>query len=246
MRPAPAALEAWIAEAGELAMSSEPVLVPVEDERLFLTTYGICRQSIRYAQAYVATVHAGFAHEAAPLSRAAFEHAVTAQWCLLTPGGHALVAAGVWAGTFELARAVAQRAGDQEWLDEIEAAAPSRHHGRPSFTKMMKSVDHEDFLALIYALLSQGVHVTTGAVTGFLVADDDHDDVSLLDARRELDDVHYQVLHAAAMSALLALSVLAHVSEDQDLLDIVSQRSDELMLPWLLGTGERPGREGSG
>jgi len=238
MRPEKDALEAWIVEAGDLAAGTAPVQVLATNSRLFLTVYGICRQSIKYTQAYLVTARADFALESVPMVRAAFEHAVTAQWCYLTPGGHDLVLAGVKASMLELARKFATLSGNSAWQEEIAESTVPKDHGRPSFTKMMSAVDHEDHLATMYADLSQGVHVTSGALTEFLDASDDS--MALRDERQESADARYRVLHAAAMSSMFAISVLAHVRDDQHLLDILSQRSDELTLPLLLGDGTDP------
>ncbi|WP_315092847.1 DUF5677 domain-containing protein [uncultured Cellulomonas sp.] len=235
MKPTTRALKAWIAEAALLAVPPEQIRVPVENDRLFLTVYSVCRQAIRYAEAYSATAASGFEHEAVPLVRAAFEHAVTAQWVYLTPGGHALLSAGVRASMHDFQVRFAQRAGDHVWMDHLELSTPPKVHGRPNFGKMMRAVDHEEFLELIYSLLSQATHVTFRSVTGYL--DGSSEQFELLPERRVSAEVNYQVLHAAAMSSLLALSVLAHVIDDPQLLDLVSRRSDELMLPWLLESG---------
>lgn len=237
MQPSTEALQAWITEAAGLATNPDPVNVLVENQQLFFVIYGICRQSIRYSQAYLATVSSGFEHEAATLARAAFEHAVTAQWCFLIPGANKLLHAGIAASLHDLQTRVAQWLERDDWIEELDSNAPPKNHGRPSFSKMMIAVDPEMSLATIYSLLSQAAHVTAGAVTGFI--DSSSEPFTLLEERAGSVVRPYQVLHAAAMASLLALSVLAHVIDDPAMLAVVSQRSDELQLPWLL-EGDKP------
>lgn len=106
-----------------------------------------------------------------------------------------------------------------------EGTARGRRLGK--FQDMLRDLDHKHFLESRYNLLSQQVHVTHGAVTGFI------------DARQSELGITYEqnspyrsvATHVAALAATLARRLLARLRNDEAMLRQLPSVSDRLQLP---------------
>jgi len=222
-----APLVAWIDEAGEL-LRSTGLDVKRDGHDEFLLLFGLCAQSVRYAQAWSRLYSSGFEREAIVLARCAVEHAVSAQWCYFTAGGiqqlrdkivnerrSFYVDFGTWLEHDELLSAATSlpTADGEPW---------------PNFGRtILKEVDAQNFLRTSYRGLSRSAHVSDSTVAGFLEVSDNGYSVNVEPG----DPMAFQAAHGASVAAMLGLWVIAEQIEDKSLSDLLDRRSDELELP---------------
>ncbi|WP_072803133.1 DUF5677 domain-containing protein [Rhodococcoides yunnanense] len=237
------ALEVWIGDCITHLRDAEGFDVNRVHKEEFLLLYGVAARVMGYSDAYLRLSRAGLAAESAVLARTALEHAVTLQWIFIVNGGvnrfqvnvahdridHYTNLA-VWLKNEELAKAVAS-------LD-----APPTGKRLPKFMSMLRDIDEEKFLETSYHILSQHVHVTHTAVAAFLEQGDKE-----LHIKYKQEYVHhYQATYIVAVSCMLARWVVAKITNDTELIELLDKKSDDLILPMTLIDGlelskRRPG-----
>lgn len=223
------ALVEWIKECVAQLRDASEFTVSAAHSDEFMLLHGLIARTFRYSNAYLTLVDTGMEGEAAPLARAALEHAITLQWVFVVDGG-----------VMKYRNSVAHdRVGHYsnlaEWFDHDELRGGVRQLGPlpqgkqlGKFTSMLRELDAEDkFLEASYHVLSQQVHVTHSAVVSFL--------------QQGVEELHilydqaysyrYQATYVCAAACMLARWVLARLTNDEPLLAELDQRSDELHLP---------------
>lgn len=224
-----AALVEWIRECVAQMHDASEFTVAAAHANEFLLLHGLIARTSRYSNAYLALVDAGMEGEAAPLARAALEHAITLQWVFVVDGGLMRYRNSVAHDRLSHYSNLA------EWFDHDELREGVRQLGPlpqgkqlGSFMSMLRELDAEDkFLEASYHVLSQHVHVTHSAVVSFLQQGDDELHV-LYDQEYAY---RYQATYVCAAACMLARWVLARLTNDEPLLAELDRRSDELHLP---------------
>lgn len=95
---------------------------------------------------------------------------------------------------------------------------------------MLRELDHEKFLEMSYHILSQQVHVTHAAVAQFLEQGDQELHINY-DPKY---GYQYQATYVVAISCMLARWVVAKLTDDPQLLELLDKTSDDLTLPMTL------------
>ena len=116
---------------------------------------------------------------------------------------------------------------DGKAVDRANELVIPRGKGLPKIGDMLRDLDQEEFLFMNYKNLSRSVHVNDSTVAGYL---------QLLDGQTELihdpgDSYSYATLYCAAVSAMLAIALIARMLDDKPLLAYLDQKSDDLLLP---------------
>ncbi|QXF84302.1 hypothetical protein HBA53_24670 (plasmid) [Rhodococcus pyridinivorans] len=230
-KPDETALEAWIDQCVAHLRDAEDFDVhrPHKDE--FLLLYGVAVRVMRYSDAYLRLVRCGFVGEAVVLARTALEHAVTLQWVFIVNGGINRFQVDVGHDRLEHYRNLAV------WLDHHELAeavasldSPPEGKRLPPFMNMLRELDQEKFLETSYHILSQHVHVTHAAVAQFLEQGTEE-----LHIKYEPKyGYQYQATYVVAVSCMLARWVVAMLTDDPPLLELLDKTSDDLILPMTL------------
>jgi len=230
-RPNDAALEAWIEQCVAHLRDAEnfDVYRPHKDE--FLLLYGVAVRVMRYSDAYLRLVRSGFAGEAVVLARTALEHAVTLQWVFIVDGGINRFQVDVRHDRLEHYRRLDGWLNHQE-LSEAVASLELPPEGKrlPPFTNMLRELDHEKFLEMSYHILSQHVHVTHAAVAQFLEQGDQELHINY----DPMYGYQGQATYVVAISCMLARWVVAKLTGDPQLLELLDKTSDNLTLPMTL------------
>ncbi|WP_033237118.1 hypothetical protein [Rhodococcus globerulus] len=95
---------------------------------------------------------------------------------------------------------------------------------------MLRELDHGKFLETSYHILSQHVHVTHAAVAQFLEQGTDE-----LHIKYEPKySYQHQATYVVAISCMLARWVVAKLTDDPQLLELLDKTSDNLTLPMTL------------
>ncbi len=230
-RPDDAALEAWIEQCVAHLRDAEnfDVYRPHKDE--FLLLYGLAVRVMRYSDAYLRLIGSGFVGEAVVLARTALEHAVTLQWVFIVDGGINRFQVDIRHDRRDHYRNLAEWLNHQE-LAEAVASLDSPPGGKrlPPFMQMLRELDHEKFLETSYHILSQHVHVTHAAVAQFLEQGADE-----LHIKYEPKySYRYQATYVVAISCMLARWVVAKLTDDPQLLELLDKTSNDLTLPMTL------------
>ncbi|MDH6293156.1 DUF5677 domain-containing protein [Rhodococcus opacus] len=230
-KPDEAALEAWIEQCVAHLRDAEGFDVhrPHKDE--FLLLYGVAARVMRYSDAYLRLVRDEFVGEAVVLARAALEHAVTLQWVFIVDGGIKRFQVDLGHEYIEHYNNLA------EWLDNDELAeavtaldAPPEGKRLPPFMSMLRDLDHEKYLETSYHILSQHVHVTPAAVASFIEAGAEELHIKY----EQQYGYRYQATYVVAVSCMLARWVVAKLTNDPKLLELLDKTSDDLTLPMTL------------
>ncbi len=86
------------------------------------------------------------------------------------------------------------------------------------------------FLQQSYAVLSQDNHVTSSALTGSYIFVSEVD-IPFLDHVAPPDLYRHQTTYAVAMAAMMVTWIVAHILNDQPMLERLNGLSDDLHLP---------------
>lgn len=236
-RPTEAELRAWIEECVVDVRDREEFRVSEARQSEFLLLFGLVGRTARLAEAYLRLCEFGCMSEAVPLTRVALEHAVTAQWVYLVEGGVGRYHRSVVQGRRDHYATLADWLEHTELRVEVDRLEPTPEGKRlPPFMNMLREVDEGKYLETTYHVLSQQVHVTHSAVTSFL----GWDGVGLHLEYEQDYPYPYQLTYAVAVACMLVRWILAHLTDDNDLLDALDKKSDALILPMNLLTGLHP------
>ncbi|WP_413768912.1 DUF5677 domain-containing protein [Rhodococcus pyridinivorans] len=230
-KPDEAALEAWIEQCIAHLRDTEGFDVHRSHKEEFLLLYGVAARVMRYSDSYLRLVRDGFVGEAVVLARAALEHAVTLQWVFIVNGG-------IKRFQVDLGHEYIKHYDNlAQWLDNNELAeavtaidAPPEGKRLPPFMDMLRDLDDGKYLETSYHILSQHVHVTPAAVASFLEAGAEE-----LHIKYEQEySYQYQATYVVAVSCMLARWVVAKLTNDPQLLELLDKASDDLILPMTL------------
>lgn len=232
-RPPKAALRSWIKEVAS-ALPDAGYAIPGGRNRDFGLLYGPCIQASRFASSYLTLETAGFAYEGAAVIRAAFEHAVTAHWAYFTTGGIDRFAVAIDRSFTDHNMAMAKFLDNEELQDAVSSRPARPGKGLPTFTDRMRDLDSSKYLETTYRSLSLALHPTHAAVTGYLVTGPDH-----VELKPEPDPSrdNYPELHTAALSAMLAKSLLEHIINPERARTSLETVSTRLQLPPFIHDG---------
>lgn len=225
--------------------------VPIEASvKKYRRLHGVNVQAIRHARAYLTLRRAGMPVEAMVSSRAALEHAVTAQWSYFVPGGVERLNATIshdmqayydawskWLGAPELAERAREALAE---ADEDDVEPPNRTRSKPKQPQLpkftggiLRSLDSHPFLAQSYKVLSLATHVTHTTGLGFV---DEVDGVPTLTVE-PVDDFSYPSTYVAAAAAMLGSWVQALILNDERRQAELDRASDRLLLPVSIADG---------
>lgn len=224
--PAPEAdlIEFIKTSSGDILGRSQLTTTQHRELRLLI---GPCLQVMKYAQAYLLLVNSNFTREAEPLARAAFEHAVTAQWTYLTVDGFDRFL--VWASRTEKEHwsQLAKWSNNTEMADFADKLVIPAGKSMPNYGNILHDglIDGE-FFQLTQSVLSQTLHITPSSIANHL---DPTDASKLIQFPKPL--FGYETTLVVAMSCMLTAGLVADLIYDQALSDGLDAASDELKLP---------------
>lgn len=235
--PSDVDMRAFLLRFIQYAKYREMIMVPAGNEREFLVLFGLVQRVRRLAQAHLRLDRAGFANEASVLIRAALEHAVTAQWAFLTPGGVDRLHVTLARAQADLAGSMTGYSKDPEWVTrerQLRAAIPAGP-GLPKFTGpqgIMAELDSIKFLAVSYRVLSQVGHVTHQAPLDFVV---ENEGVVRLRTEPEASE-HTEMLYALTGFCMLVSWLHARLEGDDAEVVRLKEIALRLQVPWRLDT----------
>ncbi len=219
------------------------VVVPPDNHRDFLVLFGLIQRVRRLARAYLALRHRGFVSEGTILIRSALEHAVTAQWAYLTPGGVDRLHVSLARSQADVASAMIEYSSDPQW--ETRAASLREGippgPGLPKLTGpqgMVKELDDVLFLSMSYRVLSQVGHVSYLAPLDFI--DTGGDEISLREQPEPLEEA--ETLYALAGFSMLSAWIEARLEDRTDEIRRLHEIACQLSIPWRLDTHLPAGR----
>lgn len=225
-------LEAWIAECVEHLRDRDGFRVLDAHANEFLLLFGLAGRTVRYSDAYLLLVRSRYGPEAIPLARAALEHAVTLQWVFIVNGSIDRFRIEVAHDRLAHYSTLADWLGSDELNAEVAKLDPPPPGKRmPPFMNILRELDEGKFLETSYHVLSQQVHVTHAAVTSFLTPGEG---AQLSLAYDQEYPYRYQATYAVAAACMLARWVIARLTNDTSLLEVLDKASDRLILPMTL------------
>lgn len=211
--------------------------VPSESSREFLVLFGLIQRVRRLTQAYLRLEKAGFVSEGSVLLRSALEHAVTAQWAYLTPGGIDRLTVSLARAQADLAAGMIPYSKNPEWIQfeaHLREGVPPGP-GLPKFTGrggIMAELDSIHFLSTSYRILSQVGHVTHQAALDFVF------EVGGETQLRDTPEVRQQaeMLYSLTGFCMLGAWLLARLEADEHEIRTLQALCVQLHVPWRLDT----------
>lgn len=209
-------------------------------QRKFRLCFPLAANALNHVEAAL-TVKATSPWVAAASARVAFEHALTAQWVLLTESGEDKLVQEITAKGYtranEFADALNGLARDDPKFTEHELSAEQRRvligeKPAPSGWAVQMLCDRFSNTRLFYDVyrdLSQAVHPSQGLLTAYLRVDPDHNVVGV-DARGDAAGPE-ELPRALALAAVWALYVLEVTRKDQRFATGVVETGESAGLP---------------
>lgn len=225
------------------AKHRQQVTVPVENRDDFVVLGPLVHRVRRYARAFLRISRAGHEVEGRVLVRSALEHAVTAQWAYLTPGGTARLTRSQAIAQAEVAELMTTYSANPEWPKFASQFRESVPPGKalPKFSGaqgIMAELDSVKFLAVTYKLMSSTGHVSHETALDYFI-DVDGDLHIQDDPESTFTD---ETLYALAGFCLLASWLLARLEGDAAEIRVAQEAGARLHLPWRLDTHLPPAR----
>lgn len=228
-RPDEDALVEWIRHVAA-TLPRNNFSVPAERAEDFLLLYGVCLQATRFSNAYLSLREAGFEHEGHALARSAFEHAVTAHWVYFVEGGTKRFGVDINRDFHAYFTAMGSYLDNEEVRETLSKRPVVEGKGMPSFTDMMWDLDSGSFLKTSYRTLSLSVHPTHATVSRYIESVDGNTELR----HEPRDGSEYPVLYTAAISAMLALSLVEYIVDPFEARVLLDEPSERLKLPIFL------------
>lgn len=234
--PDPVVLEAFVNRCIEHFATDDSRSVPVAHERSFRMIFGVCLQTVRYAEAYLVLYKQGLSLEARAIARSAIEHAATAEYAYFRVAGLDELAVSAERAGWSLKDRMHRWTGIAGYAPGPE---PPKAKGLPSMTKengtgLLRILDPATIMFDPgYAILSQAVHVTEETITGFF-RESPASSGSLAIHHRRDDDLAGLSIYLVAEACMLVAYIDAYVREDEKLLRELEFRSEQLRLPMRL------------
>lgn len=237
--PDPVYLEAFINRCIEHFASGDLRRIPAALEQDFRMVFGVCLQTVRYAEAYLVLYKQGLSLEARAIARSAIEHAATAEYAYFRVDGLDELAVSAERAGWSLKDRMHRWTGIPEYAP---GPKPSKATGLPGMTKdngagLLRILDPETImLDPGYAILSQAVHVTEETLTGFFRESPGgaaRNGALIIDHRRD-DQLAGLSIFLVAEACMLVTYIDAYLRGDENLLRELEFRSDQLRLPMRL------------
>ncbi|MFD6055232.1 hypothetical protein [Agromyces sp. NPDC060279] len=230
--PPAADLMAFVEQIGSEIDEREAYELRADLASSFAALFGVSVQAIRLARAFGVLRGSGFGREGFVAARAAFEHAVIAQWCLHTAGGLDRLRVETHRDMRNYYGEMGRWLGDDELLERVaEVDEFAGQKGMKRFSQIMDDFEEGDFLKISYMNLSRVTHVTSETVTAFHLPQPDDERAVTTNPAAKVDT---QGAYIAAASAMLAADVIGELVDDTDLLGRLDKLSDELRIPMSL------------
>jgi len=220
------------------AQRTEPVAVPPANRLDFVVLFGLIQRVRRLAQAYLQLERSGHVSEGTLLVRSALEHAATAQWAYLTPGGIGRLQVKLAQAQADLANHVSDSSSEGvEWAKTAQRAtvAIPLGPGLPPVSGkdgILKELDEDSFLVVSYRVLSQVGHVTHRAPLDFITNVNGELQLRFEPEMREQQHILYALTGFCMLSAWL----LARLEHDDRELRALRELGARLRVPWRLDT----------
>lgn len=218
----------------------ETLNIPSESYADFTTLFGLLQRVRRLAHAYMRLRNDGFGSEGEVLIRAALEHAVTAQWAYLTPGGVKRLDVTLTAKQKEFAEVMASTSENPDMRAWAEQRPAPDGKQLPKFTGdgIMADLDDIQFLKATYKVLSQVGHVSHEAWLDAFV----NIDGQLHIRDQPVPSMEHEMLYSLAGFCLLSAWIMARIQGDEQEIRRLQERGVQLHLPWRLDTHMPPER----
>lgn len=169
--------------------------------------------------------------EARVLARSALEHAVTAQYAYLRKDGIDRLNRNALDSSRSLAERMAKWTGNAEFQRIADSFVAPNGKRLPDTAGILDTLDPgRVFLQQSYAVLSQDNHVTSSALTGLYVFGEETD-IPFLNHATPPDVYRHQTSYAVAAAAMMVTWIVAHILEDQPMLEKLDELSEYLHLP---------------
>jgi len=187
--------------------------VVVADRAAFQTIYPLAAHAVEQVDAALTLIEAGAPYLAEANARSALQHAITAQWVLLTAKGEEKVVA-------EIKRQQSATLGDlqrsialpPDLLAEINAGPQSTGPAR-DFWKMCERFSPDKTLYVLYRRMSDSVHPSARTLNMHLDADEERGIFGL--TQKSDPEPETDLLLALTFAAFLATSAVEYVRRGQ-------------------------------
>jgi hypothetical protein len=146
-----------------------PIEVAEEAKAKFPVCFPLAAHSLRQVHAALVLLRAGQPFVAAANTRVALEHALAAQWVLLTYGGEQRLVRHMEAGHLMQAKEFSNAVGDPPELKDIVRRSPADGSARSYSVQMVcKRFSEDGLLYNLYRHLGQAVHPSLETLRAYL------------------------------------------------------------------------------
>jgi hypothetical protein len=212
-----------------------PVEVAGEDQFRFEVCFPLVAHSLNQVRAALMLVGANQPFVATANARVAFEHALTAQWVLLTYGGAKRLVRHMEASHLTSAKEFSKAVGDPPELSDIVSRSPVDGPARSYSCQMICDRFSQDKLLYnLYRHLGQSVHPSLETLRAYLnVHDLDSHKLSAIGAQVPPD-----LYMALGFSAVMATEVIERLRRGQPKLAVIEKIAQVASLPFDLSLSD--------
>jgi hypothetical protein len=234
-----AARDAGFIAAAEACLRHWDTALPVEvadsDQVRFNVCFPLVAHSLSQVRAALMLVRANQPFVATANTRVAFEHALTAQWVLLTYGGAERLVRHMEAGHLTSTKEFSKAVGDPPELSDIISRSPADGPARSYSVPMICDRFSQDKLLYnLYRHLGQSVHPSLETLGAYLnVHDLDSHKVNAVGERVPPD-----LYMAIGFSAVMATEVIERLRLGQPKLAVIEKIAQVASLPFDLSLSD--------
>jgi hypothetical protein len=206
-----------------------PIEVADSDQVKFRVCFPLVAHSLNQVRAALMLVGANQSFVATANTRVAFEHALTAQWVLLTYGGAERLVRHMEASYLTNAKEFSKAVGDPPELSDIISRLPVDGPARSySLPMICDRFSQDKLLYNLYRHLGQSIHPSLETLRAYLnVRDRDSREVSAVGARVPPD-----LYMALGFSAVMAAEVIERLRCGQSKLAVIEEIAKAASLPF--------------
>lgn len=219
----------WLAAARQTIeldrRSKIPLSVPGEDKIRYQSMYPIARHALAHVDAALLLHDSGRSFVASANTRIALEHALLAQWVVLTSGSETLLANSIAKSHSRILRGLEPHA--QTIPTELTSLLDLPDAERvPPMDQICGRFDRTNLLYLIYRSLTGAVHLSGASIAEYVSVDDETGVIVLHDQPRSLTlPTDFEM--ALGWSAVLAKAALEMLlDDDSDLVEVAAIARD--------------------
>jgi hypothetical protein len=234
-----AAKEAGFVAAAEACLRHWDTALPIEvadsDQVRFNVCFPLIAHSLSQVRAALMLVRANQPFVATANTRVAFEHALTAQWVLLTHGGAERLVKHMDASYLTSVKEFSKAIGDPPELSDIISRSPADGPARSYSVPMICDRFNQDKLLYnLYRHLGQSIHPSLETLQAYLnVHDLESHKVTAVGERVPPD-----LYKAIGFSAVMAAEVIERLRRGQSKLAVIQEIAQTASLPFDLSLSD--------